>query len=78
MNNPLEMLKMIKNPKEFVMNYMKQNNNPMFNNLMQMAEKNDTQGLENFARNLYKEQGRDFDKEFNDFKNMFNQQNHNS
>lgn len=62
MNNPIEMLKMIKNPKEFVMNYAKQNNNPMMNNLMQMAEKNDVQGLENFARNLFKEQGRNFDE----------------
>lgn len=67
MNNPLEILKMIKNPKEFIMNYAKQNNNPMMNNLMEMAEKNDVQGLENFARNLFKEQGQNFD----DIKNLF-------
>ena len=70
MNNPLDMIRMIKNPKQFVMNYVKQNNNPMMNNLIQMAEKNDTQGLENFARNLYKEQGKDFDKEFNAFQSI--------
>ena len=70
MNNPLEMLKMIKNPKQFVMNYMKQNNNPMLNNLIQMAEKGDTQGLENFARNIYKEQGKNFDEEFNAFQSI--------
>ena len=67
MNELLEIFKMIKNPKEFVMDYVKQNNNPMINNLMEMAEKNDVQGLENFARNLFKEQGQNFD----DIKNLF-------
>ena len=62
MNNPLDFMRMIKNPKDFVMNCIKQNNNPMLNNLIQMAEKNDMQGLENFARNMFKEQGQDFDK----------------
>ena len=46
MNNPLEFIKAINNPREFVINYAKQNNNPMINNLIQMAEKKDTKGLE--------------------------------
>lgn len=71
MNNPLEMLKMIKNPKQFVMNYVKQNNNPMMNNLIQMSEKGDMKGIEKFARNMFKEQGKDFDKEFNEFMSNF-------
>ena len=62
MNNPLDIFRMIKNPKEFVINFAKQNSNPMMNNLIQMAEKGDTQGLENFARNMFKEQGQDFDQ----------------
>ena len=75
MNNPIQfmsMLKSIKNPKEAVINIIKSNNNPMLKNLVEMAEKGDMQGVENFARNVYKEQGKDFDQEFNNFKSMFN------
>lgn len=68
--NQLDFIKMIKNPKEFVMNYAKQNNNPMLNNLIGMAEKNDTKGIETFARNLMKQQGRDFDKEMKEFQSL--------
>lgn len=46
--------------------------NPMIGNLITMAKKGDTKGIENFARNMFKERGRDFDKEFNEFKNKFN------
>lgn len=59
------------NVKQMVMNMLKNNSNPIFANLVQLAEQNNTKELENFARNYYKEQGRDFDKEFNDFRNMF-------
>lgn len=69
MNSPLDFIKAIKNPKQFIMNYFKQqNNNPMLNNLIQMAEKGDTQGVENFARNYFKEQGQDFDEIMSNFK----------
>ena len=75
MNNQLQfmnMLKSIKNPKEAVINTIKSNNNPMLKNLVEMAEKGDTKGIENFARNFYAQQGRNFDQEFNNFKSMFN------
>ena len=75
MNNPLQfmnMLRSIKNPKEAVINMIKSNNNPMLKNLVEMAEKGDTKGIENFARNFYAQQGRNFDQEFNNFKSMFN------
>jgi hypothetical protein len=68
MNNPLEFIKAIKNPREFVINYAKQNNNPMINNLIQMAEKKDTKGLENFAKNFFEQQGKDFNKIKEQFK----------
>ena len=73
--NPLNVIKgMIgnMNPKNIVMNMLKNNTNPIFANLIEMANKGDTKGLEQFARNYMKEQGKDFDKEFNDFKSMFN------
>lgn len=74
MNNPMQiinMLKGIKNPKEAVISMVKSNNNPMIKNLVEMAEKGNTEGIESFARNLFKEQGRDFDKEFGEFMKNF-------
>ena len=73
--NPINMLKGmmgISNPKDMAMKMLSQNNNPIFKNLIDMANKCDTKGVENFARHYMKEQGKDFDKEFNDFKSMFN------
>jgi hypothetical protein len=58
-------------PKDMAMNLIKQNNNPIFNNLIEMANKGDTKGLEQFARNIFKEQGKNFDTEFNNFMNNF-------
>ncbi len=70
MMNPLEMIKMFfsqnKNPKDIVLEMTKNNNNPMIKNLIQMAEKGNTKEVENFARNMFKEHGRDFDAELND------------
>lgn len=74
MNNPMQiinMLKGMKSPKEAVISMIKSNNNPMIKNLVEMAEKGNTEGVENFARNLYAQQGRDFDKEFNEFMKNF-------
>ena len=73
-NNPMNLLnfiKTIKNPKQAVINMINSNGNPMLKNLVEMDEKGDNKGIEEFARNLYKEQGRDFDKEFSQFTNNF-------
>lgn len=43
-------------------------NNPMLNNLIQMADKGDNKGLETFARNVLKERGMDYDTEMNKMK----------
>ena len=71
------------NPMDLIKMYMSQGltpktvvekmgmNNPIINNLITMAQNGDTQGVENFARNIMKEKGRDFDKEFYNFKNNF-------
>ena len=74
MNNPLQfmsMLKSIKNPKEAVISMVKSNNNPMIKNLVEMAEKGQIEDLKNFGRNLYKDNGRNFDEEFDNFMNNF-------
>ena len=73
--NPLNMIKgmmWIGKPKDMAMKMLSQNNNPIFKNLIDMANKGDTKGVENFARNYMKSQGKDFDQEFNNFKSMFN------
>lgn len=46
-------------------------NNPMMANLVKMANAGDTDGVEKVARNIFKEKGRDFDKEFSEFKSKF-------
>ena len=72
--NPMDMIKGMMgkmSPEQMVMNLIKQNNNPMLANLIQMAQKGDKQGVETFARNFFKEQGKDFDKEYSNFMNNF-------
>ena len=74
MNNPMQFMNLlngIKNPKDAVINMIKSNNNPMIKNLVEMAEKGDNEGIEKFARNIFKEQGRDFDSEIKQFMNNF-------
>lgn len=74
MNNPLQfisVLKSIKNPKETVFQLLKRNNNPIMKNIVEMAEKGQNDKIEEFARNLFKEQNRDFDKEFSEFMKNF-------
>lgn len=70
-NQMLDMLKGIKDPKQAVIGILKTNTNPMLKNLVEMAEKGNSKGVEEFARNLYAQQGRDFDKEFGEFMNNF-------
>lgn len=73
-NNPIEMIKLFlgqnKKPEELLQK-MVNDDNPILNNLINMARSGDSKGVENFARNLYKDQGRDFDKEFSEFMNNF-------
>lgn len=59
------------NPKQIVMKLMEKNNSPVINNLIQMAQKGDNKGIENFARNYLKERNIDFDAEFSKFMSNF-------
>lgn len=72
--NPLQMIKLAmsggKNPQEIVKRMIGNNNNPIIQNLVKMAENGDYKGVENVARNMLKEQGRDFDAEIKDFQNL--------
>ena len=59
------------NPRQLVEKLVMNNTNPMITQLVQKAQNGDIKGVEEFARNLYKQQGRDFDKEFSDFMSNF-------
>lgn len=69
----IQMIKSGKNPEQLMMDFLQRNmgGTPMGNNLIQMANRKDSRGIEQFARNYFKQQGMDFDKEFNAFRQMF-------
>lgn len=74
--NPMELLTQIKqgkNPEQLMLGILEQQamQNPIMNNLLTMAKENRAADIENFARNLAKEQGIDFDKEFSQFKKRY-------
>lgn len=74
MNNPIQIIKMMMgkmSPKDMAMKMLENNSNPVFANLIDMANKGDTKGVENFARNIMKEKGIDYDKQFSEFMNNF-------
>lgn len=74
--NPMQLLQMIKggsNPQQLIMSVLEQQaqNNPMYANIMKLAKNKDSEGLEKIARNLARERGLDFDKEFANFRQNF-------
>lgn len=75
MMNPMNLIQMLKggNPARMLMGMLRQQsgNNPVMQNALNMAEKGDSKGIENLARNLCKEQGVNPDEMFNNIKNQF-------
>lgn len=74
-NDPIEMIKLFmgedKTPQQILQKMISNNSNPVLNNLINMAQTGDSKGVENFARNLCNEKGKDFDKEFSEFMSNF-------
>lgn len=72
-NQLIQMIKSGKNPQQLMMNVleMRAQNSPIYQNLVTLAKQNRTKDIEAFARNLAKEQGIDFDKEFNAFRKHY-------
>lgn len=73
--NPAQLIKMIRsgnNPQQLMMSVLEQrmSGNPLYENLLALAKDNNTSEIEMIARNLTKERGLDFDKEFAKFKKM--------
>jgi hypothetical protein len=71
--NLIMQIKAGKNPQQLMMDILQTGaaDNPVVNNLLSLAKENRTADIENFARNLAKEQGIDFDKEFSLFKKKY-------
>lgn len=68
--NPLQLIQLIKggqNPQQLLMSIMQNNNNPILQNAMGMAQQGNTSGLEMLARNIARQKGIDFDKAFSEF-----------
>lgn len=74
MNNPIDFIKLMSQkmtPEQLAMKLLEGNSNPMLKNLIQLAKNGDKQSVEVFAKNLFKEQGKNFDKEYEDFMKSF-------
>lgn len=74
--NPIALITQIrngKNPQQLMLDILESeaSTNPIMDNLLTMAKENRTADIEQFARNLAKEQGIDFDKEFSRFKKQY-------
>lgn len=74
--NPMQLISQIRqgqNPQQLMMNILEANaaSNPVYANLLNMAKEGRTQDIEAFARNVAKEKGIDFDKEFSKFKKQY-------
>ena len=74
--DPMQLVMQIKqgkNPQQLMLNVLEGQaaTNPIMGNLLTMAKENRTADIEAFARNLAREQGIDFDKEFGAFKKKY-------
>ena len=74
--NPMELIAQIrqgKNPQQLLMRILENGakSNPIYANLLTMAKDGRTSDIEAFARNVAKERGIDFDKEFSKFKKQY-------
>lgn len=69
----INMVRSNQNPQAFVTNMLKERagQNPVLGNLANLVEAGKTSEVEQVVRNIAKERGIDFDKEFNSFKQMF-------
>lgn len=72
--NPMQLIKQFMgknmNPQQILEQEMVKNlyqQNPMIGNLIGMANKGNSKGIENFARNMCRERGIDYDEEFAKF-----------
>ena len=68
--NILSMIKNGGNPQQIMMNLLEtqMKGTPMGDNLINLAKSGNVQGIEEFARNYVKQNGKDFDQVFSAFR----------
>lgn len=73
--NPMQIMNIMKNksPQKTIISIIG-NQNPIINNLMKLAKSGNKSEIEDIARNMCKEKGIDFDKEFPSFMENFKNQ----
>ena len=75
MINPMQIMRMLRggNPQQAIMNAMRNQagQNPVLNNALDMAEKQDAKGLEQLARNLCESNGVNADDMVKQIKSQF-------
>ena len=75
MINPMQIMQMLRggNPQQAIMNVMRNQagRNPVLNNALDMAEKQDAKGLEQLARNLCESNGVNADDMVKQIKSRF-------
>lgn len=74
MNNPFQLLQAMRNPQQFLQQMAGNSqamSNPILKNAMDMANKGDTKGVEQLARNLCKEKGINVDDAVRQIRNQF-------
>ena len=66
----IQMVKNRQNPEQMMLQYLQEQaqQNPMGQNLLSLAQAGNTADIEKIARNICKQRGIDFDKEFTAFK----------
>ena len=72
MNQIINMIKSGQNPQQVMINLLQgMQNTPMGVNLLNLAKQNRGADIEQVARNLMREQGKDFDTEFQAFRKTY-------
>jgi hypothetical protein len=70
MNNPMQLMQMMKNPQAILQQAM-QSGNPIIKNAIEMYQRGDKDGINQLAQNLCKERGTSYDEMVNQLKNQF-------
>lgn len=70
MNNPMQLMQLMKNPQAILQQAM-QSGNPIIKNAIEMYQRGDKEGINQLAQNLCKERGTSYDEMVNQLKNQF-------
>lgn len=66
--NVVQQIRQGQNPQQLMLNMLQQTNNPISSNLFNLAQQGKTKEIEQVARNIMRQQGKDFDTEFRAFR----------